>query len=428
MDTHIRKTQKCDDIPAITRIFDKVRARSLALASPLSAEDQTVQSMPDVSPTKWHLAHTTWFFETFILRDLDPAYRAYDTDYHFLFNSYYEAEGPRHARPKRGLLTRPGLDDILHYRAHVDHAIRQMLDRISPQSFENIRDRLVLGINHEEQHQELILMDIKHVFSENPMRPAYDAGIPSGPAETAPALEWIRYDGGLHEIGHMGDGFAFDNESPRHKTYLYPFALANRPVTNGDYLEFMEDGGYSRPEFWLSDGWYHIRNAGWQAPLYWRPDDQTWTIFTLGGERPIDPQAPVCHLSYYEADAYARWAGARLPTEQEWEVAAALEPREGHFLDRGQLQPDALWATNGRLHKIFGDVWEWTSSAYAAYPGFRPDAGAIGEYNGKFMCNQFVLRGGACVTPAQHVRASYRNFFPPHSRWMFSGLRLARDS
>jgi len=427
MDTNVRQTQKCDDIPAITRALEKVRARSLVLASPLSAEDQTVQSMPDVSPTKWHLAHTTWFFETFILRDFDPAYRPFDTDYPFLFNSYYEAEGPRHARPKRGLLTRPGLNDILEYRAHVDHALKQMLGRISPQGREDIHDRLVLGLNHEEQHQELILMDIKHVLSENPMRPAYDAGLSSGPTETAPALEWIRYDGGLHEIGHTDDGFAFDNESPRHKTYLYPFALANRPVTNGDYLEFMDDGGYGRSEFWLADGWDQIRNAGWQAPLYWRPDGRTWTMFTLGGERPLDPHAPVCHLSYYEADAYARWAGARLPTEQEWEVAATLEPREGHFLDRGQLQPDALWATNGRHHKIFGDVWEWTSSAYAAYPGFRPAAGAIGEYNGKFMCNQFVLRGGASVTPAQHVRASYRNFFSPHSRWMFSGLRLARD-
>jgi len=427
MDTKARQTQECDDIPAITRALEKVRARSLALASPLSPEDQTVQSMPDVSPTKWHLAHTTWFFETFILRDCDPAYRPFDKDFHFLFNSYYEAEGPRHARPKRGVLSRPGLAAILDYRAHVDHALRKMLDRISPLGLEDIRDRLVLGINHEEQHQELILMDIKHVFSENPMRPAYDTGLPSSPAETVPSLEWISYDGGLHEIGHAGVGFAFDNEGPRHKVYLYPFALANRPVTNGDYLEFINDDGYSRPEFWLSDGWDQIRHAGWRAPLYWLPNERGWTLFTLGGERPLDPHAPVCHLSYYEADAYARWAGARLPTEQEWEVAAIQEPREGNFLDRGQFQPDASWATNGRLYKIFGDVWEWTSSAYAAYPGFRPAAGAMGEYNGKFMCNQFVLRGGSAVTPAQHVRASYRNFFPPHSRWMFSGLRLARD-
>ena len=431
MDTSVQHRQTCDNTQAVTQAFDRVRARSLALAAPLSPEDQVVQSMPDVSPTKWHLAHTTWFFETFILRDFASAYRPFDEDFHFLFNSYYEAEGPRHSRPIRGLLTRPGLDDILAYRRHVDNALRKFLEQTSTEAFENIRNRLIhrliLGINHEEQHQELILMDIKHVLSENPLCPAYDSRLQAHAAEAAPSLEWIAFEGGLCEVGHGDDAFAFDNEGPRHKVYLYPFALANRPVTNGDYLDFIADDGYKRAEFWLSDGWDHTRDKGWQAPLYWRSDGGKWSLFTLAGERPLDRHAPVCHLSYYEADAYARWAGARLPTEQEWEIAAMNEPREGHFLDRGHLQPDALWATNGRLHKVFGDVWEWTSSAYAAYPGFRSAAGALGEYNGKFMCNQFVLRGGACVTPAEHIRATYRNFFPPNSRWMFSGLRLARD-
>ena len=383
-----------------------VRTWTDELAAPLSAEDQTVQSMPDVSPTKWHRAHTTWFFETFVLAPHAPGYRPFHPAYEYLFNSYYEAVGPRHTRAERGLITRPGIDEVSRYRSTVDEA---MADVLSRELTSDVADLVELGLHHEQQHQELLLMDIKHVLSMNPMLPAYrdDASAPA-PRPTTTSLDWLAHAGGLVEVGHTGDGFAFDNESPRHQVHLQPFALANRPVTCGDWLAFIDDGGYERAELWLSDGWATVQAHGWCAPLYWRRDDSNaWMVFTLAGERAVEPSEPVCHVSYYEAEAYARWAGARLPTEAEWEAAMV---------------------SHGTAVAAQGEVWEWTASPYVPYPGFRTAPGAVGEYNGKFMINQHVLRGGACVTPRGHVRPTYRNFFPPPSRWPFTGLRLARDA
>ena len=392
--------------------FERVRARTLALAEPLSAEDMAVQSMPDASPVKWHLAHTTWFFETFLLlphagaAPVDPAYG-------YLFNSYYEAAGPRHARPKRGLLTRPSLADVLDYRSRVDGAMRRWL--AGTQQAPEVLALLELGLNHEEQHQELILTDLKHLLSENPLKPAYAA--PAAAEGKAPALSWHPHPGGLAEIGHAGPGFTFDNEGPRHRVWLEPFELASRPVTAGEYLEFVLDGGYRDPRHWLSDGWAAVQAQGWAAPAYWREEGGRWLVFTLSGERPLAPDAPACHLSHYEADAYARWAGCRLPTEAEWEtVAAPLWRQVGPALH----PPPAAGFPAG--------VWEWTASAYLPYPRFRPAEGAVGEYNGKFMSGQMVLRGASCATPAGHSRPTYRNFFPPGARWQVSGLRLARDA
>jgi len=403
--------------------YEEVRARSLALASPLSAEDQCVQSMPDASPTKWHLAHVTWFFETFLLRPGLPGYAVFDDAYGYLFNSYYEQVGPRHARPARGLLTRPSLDAVHAYRRHVDAAMRSLLaDDPDAETLALVE----LGLNHEQQHQELTLTDIKDLLSRSPLQPAYQAPRPRERRRGSEA-SWIDHPGGLVEIGWDGRGFAFDCEGPRHKVWLEPFRLASRPVTNGEYLAFIEDGGYRRSEFWLSDGWSTCRRHGWEAPAYWRRDDaQGWRIFTLSGLRPVDPDSPVCHVSYFEADAYARWAGKRLPTEAEWEVLAAGGEPEGHFVDNGAYHP--LPAQADGLTQMFGDVWEWTQSAYSPYPGFLPAAGAVGEYNGKFMSGQMVLRGGSCVTPEGHVRATYRNFFYPRDRWQFSGIRLADDA
>lgn len=402
--------------------FARVRAATLALAAPLSAEDQAIQSMPDVSPTKWHLAHTTWFFETFLLKHFETNYAPFDETFHFLFNSYYEAEGPRHARPRRGMITRPSLDQVHDYRRDVDARVEALIARADDDTWREIAPLLELGLNHEEQHQELILMDIKHVLSENPFSPSYGA-FPPAIVRAAPPLGWAEFAGGLVEIGHHGGGFAFDNEGPRHKVWLEPFRLATRLVTNADYLEFMHDGGYARPDLWLSDGWATVTGENWRAPLYWRQDGAEWKIFTLAGLMPLNPAAPVCHVSYYEADAFARWAGRRLPSEAEWEIAAAGLDMAGHFADSGYFHPQP--AASEGLAQMFGDVWEWTQSPYTAYPGFKPAAGAVGEYNGKFMCNQFVLRGGSAATPAGHIRATYRNFFPPASRWAFSGLRLA---
>lgn len=400
----------------------RVRAQSLALAAPLSAEDQTVQSMPDVSPTKWHLAHTTWFFETFILKNFETEYAPFDATFHYLFNSYYEAEGPRHPRPRRGMITRPSLDAVREYRRDVDARMDVLAAAADEDAWREIAPLVELGLNHEEQHQELILMDIKHVLSENPFSPNYGA-FPPAMMREAPAQGWAEFEGGLVEIGHHGRGFAFDNEGPRHKVWLEPFRLATRLVTNAEYLTFMRDGAYARPELWLSDGWATVRSEGWQAPLYWRRADADWKIFTLAGLTPLNPAAPVCHVSYYEADAFARWAGKRLPTEAEWELAAGNAAPAGHFADSGYFHPQP--AAEEGLTQMFGDVWEWTQSPYTAYPGFKPAAGAVGEYNGKFMCNQFVLRGGSAATPSGHIRAAYRNFFPPASRWAFSGMRLA---
>ncbi|HEX8233992.1 MAG TPA: ergothioneine biosynthesis protein EgtB [Caulobacteraceae bacterium] len=402
--------------------FAAVRARSLELAVPLSAEDQQVQSMPDVSPTKWHLAHTTWFFETFVAAPHLAAYEPFDPAFSYLFNSYYEAVGPRHARPERGLLTRPPLERVLAYRRHVDAAVERLLDNADGALLGRLEPLIELGLHHEQQHQELILMDIKHVLSCNPLKPAYLKAPAPAPAEPAP-LGWAEFPAGLRRIGHDGDGFAFDNEGPRHRVFLEAFALADRPATCADYLAFIEDGGYVRPELWLSDGWAAVQAEGWREPLYWREAEDGWRLFTLHGERPLHPAEPVCHLSFYEADAFARWSGARLPTEAEWETAAAGASLNGNL---GSLHPAPAPPGEG-LRQMIGDVWEWTASPYVAYPRFKPAAGALGEYNGKFMSGQMVLRGGGCVTPAGHVRVTYRNFFPPHARWMFGGLRLAHD-
>jgi ergothioneine biosynthesis protein EgtB len=409
--------------------FEKNRQESEALAAGLEPEDQSIQSMPDVSPTKWHLAHTAWFFETFILAPLDPLYRVFDPAFAYLFNSYYEAVGPRHPRPRRGLLSRPTVAEIGAYRDHVASGMARFSASADEAVWQRARSLIELGIQHEKQHQELILMDIKHVFSVNPLLPAYHRAPSPSRAEPAP-LDWFEFAGGLEEIGFAGTGFAFDNESPRHKVWLEPYRLASRLVTCGEYLEFVAEGGYERPQFWLSDGWSTVQEEGWQAPLYWRREEGGWRIFTLSGERALEPAEPLCHVSFYEADAFARWAGKRLPSEAEWEVAAREAPLSGNLAARRIYHPRAADPRSGRpfLSQMIGDVWEWTASPYRPYPGFRAAEGAIGEYNGKFMCNQMVLRGGAAVTPEEHIRVSYRNFFPPAARWAFSGLRLAEDT
>ena len=404
-----------------------MRAATLALAAPLSAEDQLVQSMPDASPTKWHLAHTTWFFETFVLGRFVPGYRPVDARFAYLFNSYYEGVGPRPPRPRRGMLARPPLEEIHAYRAAIDRRMDALLADPAAGSEEAL-ERTELGLHHEQQHQELILTDIHHALWSNPLRPSYaerPAAASRAPLSTRDA--WIHHPGGLGEIGFHGDGFSFDNERPRHREYLEPFAMARRPVTAGEYLAFIDDGGYARADLWLSDGWAAVQAEGWTAPLYWERTGDGWSEFTLAGTRGLDLDAPVSHVSYYEADAYARWAGARLPTEAEWEAIAEPRPVEGHFVESGALapRPEADPAAPGPA-QIFGDVWEWTGSAYLPYPRFRPAEGELGEYNGKFMSGQMVLRGGSCFTPRSHVRATYRNFFPPQARWQMSGLRLAR--
>ena len=411
-----RQTDRIVGEEPLARLFAGVRALTRDLVAPLSDADATVQSMDDASPAKWHLAHTSWFFETFILRDV-PGYRAFDPAYAYLFNSYYEAEGPRHARPRRGMITRPSLDEIRAYRAHVDAALADALPGLGAEA----RALIELGCHHEQQHQELLLTDLLHLFSQNPLKPAvWDA--PRRPLAALPGpVGWIAHEGSVVRIGHAGPGFAFDCEGPRHETLLRPYALADRPVTNGEWAAFIADGGYRNPVWWLSDGWAWVQREGVDAPLYWEGDGQGWTSFGLDGLKPVDPAAPVTHISFFEADAYAAYAGARLPTEAEWEHAAAgLDPAQGQFLDTaGAVRPSG--------HGLFGSVWEWTGSAYRPYPGFRAAEGAVGEYNGKFMSGQFVLKGGSCATPRGHVRASYRNFFYPHQRWQFTGLRLARD-
>jgi|HubBroStandDraft_1064217.scaffolds.fasta_scaffold07189_5 ergothioneine biosynthesis protein EgtB len=416
------------DREPVARRYAALRGHSESLAAPLSAEDQTIQSMPEVSPTKWHLAHTSWFFETFLLVPLLSGYRVFDPAYAYLFNSYYESVGPRYPRPERGLLSRPGVADIARYRRHVDESMACLIATLGAAAWRGAAPLIDLGIAHEEQHQELILMDIKHVLSQNPLQPAYrDA--PRRERASAVPLGWTEVAGGLRQIGHAGDGFAFDNEMPRHKVWLEPFRLANRPVTCGEYLAFIADEGYRRPQYWLSDGWALAQQEGWRAPLYWREDAAGWTIFTLAGRRAIDLAEAVCHVSFYEADAFARWAGKRLASEAEWEVAAieAGATADGNFMESGLLHP-APAAPGDGLRQMSGDTWEWTASPYVPYPGFRPAAGAVGEYNGKFMSNQMVLRGGAAVTPAAHLRVTYRNFFPPAARWAFAGIRLAEDA
>ncbi len=405
--------------------FERVRRKTEALAAPLGAEDCVVQSMPDASPVKWHLAHTTWFFETFVLARAIPGYAAWHAQFGYLFNSYYEALGGRQPRPERGLLTRPTLDEVKQYRRHVTERVAEQLVRPTAEAGA-IAALVELGVHHEEQHQELILTDVLHLFASNPLRPAYRAPRPEPEraGAGAPALRFIGNAGGLHEIGHDGHGFAFDNELPRHLVHLAPFEVASRLVTCGELRSFIEDGGYRRPELWLADGWRAVVERGWTAPLYWEGDAQ----MTLEGLRPIRPEEPACHVSYFEADAYARWAAARLPTEAEWEIAARGMPVTGNLLSTDLLRPRAARDASAGPDQLFGDAWEWTGGAYAPYPGFRPAAGALGEYNGKFMCSQLVLRGGSCFTPDDHVRASYRNFFPPDARWQMTGIRLARDA
>jgi ergothioneine biosynthesis protein EgtB len=414
------------DVAGLRDRYERIRNFSARIIESLSPEDCVIQSMPDASPTRWHLAHTTWFFETFVLK-ARPGYRPFHDQFAVLFNSYYNAVGEQFPRPRRGLLSRPSLREILSYREHVDERLLKLL------SEEASRDELgliALGLEHEQQHQELMLTDIKHVLSINPLFPSYrDDPLCLGEAGQTAADEWA-FEEGLYEIGSAGAGFAFDNESPRHLVFLGKFALKSRLVTNGEYLEFMQDGGYQCPKLWLSLGWNHVAQSQWQAPLYWHMVDGEWFHFTLNGLKPVPKHLPVCHVSYFEADAFARWAGLRLPTEFEWEAAATGQPVAGHFADLLMQAGNAIHpspvSTSDRLDHLYGNLWEWTASPYVGYPGYTPAAGAIGEYNGKFMCNQFVLRGGSCATPSGHVRPTYRNFFPPETRWQFSGLRLAR--
>ena len=401
--------------------YRAIRARTLALIEPLHPEDTVVQSMPDASPAKWHLAHTTWFFEQFVLAS-EPHWQPLQPAWRFLFNSYYQSVGPMHARTERGLLSRPTLAEVLDFRQRVDDAMCALLDG---EHDEDVDALVTLGLHHEQQHQELLLTDIKHLFSVNPLEPVY-AARPAAPDSQAVALRWIEGASGIIEIGHQGAGFAYDNEQPRHRELLRPHVIANRPVTNAEFRDFIEQGGYKSPTLWMSEGWATVQRENWHHPLYWA--DDLASEFTLAGRRDIEPNAPVSHLSFYEADAFARWAGARLPTETEWEHRAAAQARvDGNFQDSDVFHPVAAEAGEGML-QMFGDVWEWTSSPYVGYPGFRPLSGALGEYNGKFMCGQWVLRGGSCATPRDHFRVSYRNFFYPPDRWQFMGLRLARDA
>ena len=410
---------KRETASALGHAYARVRQRTEELTAPLSAEDQTIQSMTDASPAKWHRAHTTWFFETFLLVPHAPGYEVFDPDYNFLFNSYYEAVGERHARPRRGMITRPGIAEIAAYRAHVDAAMQAFIATCDSA----LCPLIELGLNHEEQHQELIVTDIKHAFAENPTFPVYASDNNAERVEkAAPKLNWFEIEGGIYRIGHEGDGFAYDNETPAHETLLQDMRIASRPVSTGEYLDFIADGGYERPEFWLSDGWATVQAEGWQAPLYWHRDGNLWMTYTLYGLQPVRECEPVTHVSYYEANAFAAWAGKRLPTEMEREVAARLHGEKDELAPQAGIHPRPL------APGFTQDVWEWTESAYLPYPGFKPAKGAVGEYNGKFMVNQMVLRGRSCATPNGHQRISYRNFFPASARWQFSGFRLAEDN
>ena len=406
--------------PSLSTQFQSVRNASLALCRTLAPEDFVVQTMPDVSPTKWHLAHVTWFFEKFVLEPHAPGYRRFDEQYHFLFNSYYYSAGDMHSRPQRGLLSRPTVESIVRYRTHVDEHMAALID--ARRGDADLERLITLGLNHERQHQELMLTDIKHVFSRNPMLPAVDPDLQAPARMKATAHRFVPGPSGVRAIGAEDTGFCFDNETPRHEVLVHEHRIGSRLITNGEYLEFIDDGGYRNTALWLSDGWAAVNTEGWNRPLYWNETNDR--EFTLAGVRDLDPGAPVTHVSFYEADAFARWAGARLPTEAEWEVAAAGRPVTGNLAETGFWHPAA--AVEGQP-QLFGDVWEWTSSAYGPYPGFEPLAGSLGEYNGKFMCNQMTVRGGSCVSAADHIRASYRSFFYPHQRWQFLGIRLAKD-
>jgi ergothioneine biosynthesis protein EgtB len=420
--THRPSQQQCIEQ------YQKVRQFTEYLCEPLMTEDYVIQSMPDVSPTKWHLAHVSWFFETFLLKPAIPGYQSLHPQYAYLFNSYYNSLGERHCRPKRGLISRPTVEETYAYRRYVDEHVLALLEKIDEPQLAAITPIFILGLNHEQQHQELILTDIKHVLSCNPLAPVYRVQEPQRAKASAP-IEWIAFPESLRWIGHEGDGFAFDNEAPRHREFMPAFQLASRLVTNGDYLAFIEDGGYRNPLLWLSEGWSTARAEEWQAPLYWEKRDDQWWMMTLSGMREVDKAEPACHISYFEADAFARWSGGRLPTEAEWEVAARTVPVAGNFVESNLYHPAPLSVppVKGKLTQMYGDVWEWTQSSYAPYPGFQPSAGAVGEYNGKFMCNQYVLRGGSCATSLAHIRPTYRNFFPANAQWQFMGMRLAKD-
>ncbi len=431
--------------------FRAVRERTRYLTRALTPEDQVVQSMPDASPTKWHLAHTSWFFETFVLAPHFQGHVLHDEAYPYLFNSYYVQAGERHCRAQRGYISRPTVGEIWEYRRAVDEAMDTLLSGDLPRP---VRDLVELGLHHEQQHQELILTDLKHLFSVNPLRPVYlelaesgeatdllgesvrkegEGGVSRRPAPETPALGWVSHSGGVHRIGWEGPGFAYDSEGPAHRRFLEPFAIADRLVTNGEFLHFMVDGGYQRAELWMSEGWARREAEAWSEPFYWERRDGEWWCFTLRGMRPVDPYEPIAHVNWYEADAYARWAGARLPREEEWEVASLQVPVDGNFVDQGRFHPRTVAESgkgehDGAPRQMFGDVWEWTSSPYSPYPGFCPAEGAVGEYNGKFMVNQFVLRGGSCATSRSHIRRTYRNFFHPDASWQFTGFRLARDA
>ena len=421
--------------------YARVRQDSELICKPLEIEDFGIQTMPEVSPPKWHLAHTSWFFETLLLKPFLPGYQQYNPQFAVLFNSYYDTIGTYHPRPQRGLLSRPTVDEVYRYRAYVDDAMTELISGSNHPDAEAIESLTILGLNHEQQHQELLLTDIKHIFASNPLKPVYKhldtlLARPTNPGDSSvPDIDWIHFDGGIKSVGHAGQGFAYDNEGPQHKVYLENYELAAKPVSNAEYLEFMQAGGYADASYWLSDAWALLKQQHWQAPLYWEQKGNEWFNMTLSGLQPVDMAAPVCHVSYFEAAAYTRWVSekdpsVRLPTEAEWEIAARKIPLQGQLRDLNCLQPHALPANESQtgLKQMFGDVWEWTQSPYTAYPGYHAASGPMGEYNGKFMSSQMVLRGGSCVTPADHIRATYRNFFYPHERWQFSGFRLARDA
>jgi ergothioneine biosynthesis protein EgtB len=407
--------------------YRAVRDFTARLCRDLQPEDCVVQSMPDVSPTKWHLAHTSWFFETFVVKVWQPRYRSEVPQYAYLFNSYYNAAGSMHRRDLRGLISRPTVAETYRFRESIDDCVVQLLEKADDALLTEIEPVLTLGLHHEQQHQELLVTDIKHVFAQNPLYPVFHSADASRPKSSVAPQRFIEFDEAIHMIGHEGADFSYDNESPRHRALVLPFSLSNRLITNGEYLEFMEAGGYSRPEFWLSLGWTTVSEQRWRAPLYWEERDGKWWNFTLSGFREVNESEPVTHISYFEADAYANWAGARLPTEFEWERVATEMPIAGNFVDDERFHPAPASSSEGDFYQIYGDAWEWTRSAYLPYPGYRAGAGALGEYNGKFMCNQMVLRGGSCATSRNHIRATYRNFFQPEKRWQFTGIRLARD-